>query len=172
MIDLHAELWRAMQLARDSRVEPGLAGLCFTHRLQWGFARVAFYGLERELYEPTDDGPSIAFIVPVVEDGDTIDLAAIDGNSEHVGTRLGLGRGLGLDTIEKARFGCCDLGLVRRPLDWLRDPLDTVYLFDLRDAVTAFDGVKEITCSTVDFADRVRHLFPPSQRSRILAPAP
>src|SRR5262249_50051482 len=135
MIDLHAELWRAMQMARDPRVQADFAGIGFTRRVPWGFARVEYFGLDREFYEPQPDGQALAFIVPVVEGGDTIDLAAIDGMTEHVGTRQGLGHGLGLDAVEKARFGCCDLGLHRGPLDWLRDPVDTVYLFDLRYAV-------------------------------------
>lgn len=169
MIDLHAEAWRAMRLARHPPIAAGFAAHEFTNRVSWGFARVEYFGHKRRFYVPRPDGPAMAFIVPVVEGGELIDLAAIDGHSQHVGTRQGLGHGLGIDAIEKARFGCCDLGLMRRPLDWLRDPVDTLYLFDLREVVVALDGVAEITCNTVDFADLVRQLFPPSQRSRILA---
>jgi hypothetical protein len=180
MIDLHAELWRATQMARDPRVEPGFAALGFTLRLQWGFGRVAFFGPEREFYEPADDGPSMAFIVPVVEGGDTIDLAAICGHTEHVGTRHGLGHGLGLDAIAKARMRGCDLLLVERPLTWLRRPveppqdwitnpiaIEAAYLFNLRHARVALEDVAEITCNTAGLCDRVRSLLPPSQRQRV-----
>ena len=87
---------------------------------------------------------------------------------------------------------CCDLTLVERPLDWVRDPWrlslgepelpDTIkpmppvrrieraaslYLFNLLEARTMLDGV-EFTCKGFSFFERVRALFPPSQRDRIL----
>jgi hypothetical protein len=196
-VNLHAELWRAMSFARAAAADdPKTANLlsCVLpfHGVQWGFDFVAFYGAERASYELQEDG-SPAIIVPVVEDGDTLDLCAIDPDSQHVGTRLGLSRGLGLDAITKARMGCCDLHLVERPLDWLRSPVvypadyargpvkvhgvyvprepvitERVYLFKLSDAVAALDGVGEFTCAGFEFAERVRALFPPWQRDRIL----
>lgn len=179
MIDLHSELLRAIRVVRDPRVEPDFAHLGFTPRVQWGFARVAFYGLDHEFYEPAEDGPSMAFIVPIVEGGETIDLAAIDGVTQHVATRQGLGHALGLDAIEKARFRCCDLLLVDRPLVWLKNPveypddwprdpitIEAVYLFNLREARVILEGL-DITCNTIELHDRVRSLLPPSQRQRV-----
>lgn len=119
-VDLDAELLVAMSRARDPRVEPDFAAQGFTRALHWGVARVEFYGLNRELYEPHDDGKSMSFIIPVVEGGDLVDLAAIDGNTQHLATRQGFGRALGADAIEKARWGQCALVLMRRPLEWLR----------------------------------------------------
>src|SRR5262245_32377707 len=59
--------------------------------------------------------------------GRIIDLAAIDQKTEHLATRLGVGKAFGVDVIEKARWGCCELKLYDRPLAWLRDPVDAVY---------------------------------------------
>jgi hypothetical protein len=167
MVDIHAELWRAVRFARalPPPVILGFAKQGFTRRIQWGFARVEFYGFERQLYEPAPDGRVMAFIVPVVEGGDTIDLCAIDPASQHVGTRLGVGRGLGLQAVEKARFGA-ELKLMGRPLDWLRDPVDSCYLFDLATLPVALDGVRVIACASLELSDRVAALLPPSQRNR------
>jgi hypothetical protein len=169
-VDIHAELWRAIRFAR-ALPPPVLLGFeeqGFGRRVQWGFARVSFYGLDGRYYEPQQDGRVLAFIVPVVEDGETVDLCAIDPASQHVGTRLGYGRGLGLPAIDKARLGY-DLGLMERPLDWLRDPVDTAYLFDLTQLPVALDGVREFTCNTVALGERARALLPPSQHKRVLA---
>jgi hypothetical protein len=87
--------------------------------LHWGFAVVEYYGLDRELYEPQPKGEP-AVIVPVIEDGDTVDLAAISLVNQHVGRRMGFSRGLGMDAIERARWGGCQLHLVPRPLTWVR----------------------------------------------------
>lgn len=167
--DLDGELLRAMRFARHAIVAPLFRGVGLSPRVQWGVSRVEFYGSERRLYEPSGWGPAMAFIVPVVEAGELIDLAAIDGLSQHVGQRLGHGHGLGLDAIEKARCGIGDLGLVERPLDWLRDPVGTVYLFALSEATSSFDGVREFSCKGLEFTERVRALFPPSRRASILA---
>jgi hypothetical protein len=166
-VDLHAEMWRAQRFARalPPPVILGFAEQGFTRRIQWGFARVSFYGFNRYLYEPALDGDVMAFIVPVVEGGDTIDLCAIDPDSQHVGTRMGFGRGLGLQAVEKARFGG-ELKLMGRPLDWLRDPVGSCYLFDLATVPIALDGVAVIACASLELSDRVAALLPPSQRNR------
>jgi len=65
-------------------------------------------------------------IVPVVADGDTVDLAAISLVNQRISTRLGYGRGLGLDAIERARWGGCILHLVHRPLVWMQRQADAV----------------------------------------------
>lgn len=169
-VDLHAELWRAMQFARHELVAPQLVDMRLSRHVQWGIARVEYYGPEGRRYEPRADGPAMSVIVPIVEGGDTIDLCAIELPSQRWATRLGLGHGLGFDAVEKARFGCCDLELVDRPLAWLRRPVDTAYLFDLREAPIALDGVAAITCSTIELTERVQAFFPPSRRSIILAP--
>src|SRR5215813_9630550 len=102
-----------MALAREPKVVAMFAGLDLpTTSLQWGFARVDYYDIGGKLYEPQEDGSGMAFIIPVVEDGELVDLAAIDGDTQHLGTRLGIGRAFGIDAIEKARFGCCSLHLI------------------------------------------------------------
>jgi hypothetical protein len=103
----------------------------------------------------------------VVEDGDTLDLVAIDPHSEHVGTRLGLGHGLGLDAIAKARSGGCVPLLVDRPLAWLRHPVDSVYLFNLATLDRALDGVAAFACTSIELSERVMALLPPSGRGRV-----
>ena len=168
-VDIHAELWRAICFVEA--LPPPLA-LAFaeqgiTRRVQWGFARVSYYGLDRRLYEPDREGRVLAFIVPVVEDGDTVDLCAIDPNTQHIGTRLGYGRGLGLQAVEHARFGET-LKLMARPLDWLRDPVGSVYLFDLATVMVALQGVSGIVCQDVELGQRVAALLPPSDRDRVL----
>lgn len=172
-VDLNAELARAVRFARalPPPVLLGFAELGYRrHLVQWGFARVDYYGHERRLYEPQDDGRVMAFVVPVVEVDELVDLAAIDPDTQHVGTRMGFGRGLGLQAIDKARMGY-HVGLMERPLDWLRDPVDTAYLFDLAEVRVAFDKVAEFTCATMALTDRVRSLLPPSDRKRVLGPS-
>jgi hypothetical protein len=166
-VDIHAELWRAIRFAKSlpPPLQLAFAEQGFSRRIDWGFARVAFYGRERRQYEPHPDGRVLAFIVPVVEAGDTVDLCAIDPDTQHVGTRLGYGRGLGLQAIDRARFGT-DLKLMGRPLDWLRDPVDSAYLFDLSTVEVALDGVEVIACADLELSDRVAAYLPPSQRNR------
>jgi hypothetical protein len=168
-VDIHAEIWRAIRFAKA--LPPPLArafaeqGL--TRRVQWGFARVSFYGLDRRLYEPDREGRVMALIVPIVEGDDTVDLCAIDPDTQHVATRLGYGRGLGLQAVDKARFGDT-LKLMARPLDWMRDPVGSVYLFDLATIMVALQGVSGIVCQDVAFGQRVAALLPPSDRDRVL----
>jgi hypothetical protein len=166
-VDLHAELWRAIRFveALPPPLALGFVEQGFTRRVQWGFARVSYFGRDGRFYEPHADGRVMAFIVPVVEGGDTVDLCAIDPASQHVGTRLGYGRGLGLPAIERARYGY-DLKLMARPLDWLRDPINSAYLFDLSTVEVALDGVKVIACATLELSDRVAAYLPPTQRDR------
>jgi hypothetical protein len=169
-VNLHAEMWRAIQLARHPPIAVAFAEQGFTRLVQWGFQRVSYFGPEGRSYEPQQDGNVMAFIVPVVEGGETIDLCAIDPRSQHVGTRLGLGRGLGLQAVDKARFGY-PLKLMARPLDWLRDPVGSCYLFDLGELRTALDGVQEIVCTDLEFAERAQSLLPPSESERVVVTA-
>ena len=41
-VDLHAELWRAMQFARHPKVAPMLAGMRLSRRIQWGLSRIEY----------------------------------------------------------------------------------------------------------------------------------
>jgi hypothetical protein len=159
--DLEAEFWRAIRFAKAS-------GIAFplSNRVQWGCARVEFYG--NKLYEPRPDGAVMAFIAPVVEGGDLIDLCAIDSFNNRCAQRAGYGKGLGLDVIEKARQRCCELRLVETPMAWLRWPVDSVYLFDLASVAVTLDGVPVIACETLELSDRVAALLPPSQRQRAM----
>jgi hypothetical protein len=177
MTDLEREFVRAIAFAKAAEKKLG-ASFEFTAHVQWGFARIEWWGVERSLYEPYDDGSALAVIAPVVEGGDLFDHAAIDPFSQHVGLRLGVGHGLGLDAVEKARCRLCDLHLVERPLSWLRFPwatnvetqlpIEAVYLMKLSEADMALDRVHQITCASADFALRVQSLLPPSKRSSVV----
>jgi hypothetical protein len=161
-VDLSAEFWRAIRFVKAAGAkDPRL--LWPIQRVQFGFARVEFYGLG--LYEPDPGGRVMAVIAPVVEDGELIDLCAIDPYTQHIGTRLGYGRGLGLPAVDKARMGY-ELKLKARPLDWLRDPVDSCYLFDLATVQAALDGVAVIACADLEHSDRVAAFLPPSERHR------
>lgn len=176
--DLEREFSRAIRFAKAASSKLGDFG--FSHRTQWGFGRVEWWGTDRRYYEPYDDGQTLAVIAPVVEGGELIDLAAIDPFSQHVGQRIGLGHALGLDAVEKARMRCCCLQLVERPLEWLRSspsinvefqqPDEAVYLLRLADVEAVLRDVPQILCTTVEFAERVQSLLPPSQRDRVVLP--
>jgi len=161
IVDLEAEFGRAIRLAKASGVAFPLS-----NRVQWGCARVEFYG--HKLYEPKPDGTWMAFIAPVVEGGELIDLCAIDSFNNRSAQRFGYGKGLGLDVVEKARMRCCELRLVETPMEWLRWPVDSVYLFDLSTVAIMLDGVPVIACETLALSDRVAALLPPSERQRAM----
>jgi hypothetical protein len=161
MIDIEREFWRAISTAKKSGID-----FPFSRRIQWGVALVQFYGNDRRRYEPQPDG-EWAFIAPVVEGGDLIDLCAIDGRNGHWATRQGFGHGLGIDAIENARWGTNDLWVMATALEWLHQPVDAVYLFDLTKAEVVFDGVREITCRSRVMAERIAANLPPSTRDRV-----
>lgn len=161
LIDIEAEFWRAICARRAFKLDWSP----LSNAVQWGVGRVEFYGAQRELYELKADGRCMAFIVPVVEAGELVDLCAIDSATNHCAQRLGLGHGLGIDAIEKGRMGD-DLTLYGKPMDWLIDPVDSVYLFNLDTVQIALAGVKVIACADLALADRVAALLPPSQRDR------
>jgi hypothetical protein len=164
MPDLDLELARAVNFARKATQTIPLP---ISRRwVQWGLARVSFFGFDRQCYEPDPGGDVLAFIAPVVEGGELIDLAAIDARNDHVGWRCDLGHGLGLDVVEKARQRCCELRLVETAMAWLADPRDAVWLRDLSELPMALDGVEVIACANLPLADRVAVLLPPSERSR------
>lgn len=182
MTELEREFERAIRFAKQPRPGAMLATLGLSNAVQWGAAMVSWWGDERRHYEPYEDGKSWALIAPVVEGGELIDLAAIELPNQHIGTRLGLGHGLGFDAIERARCGVSevagaleehqqlfergDLLLVERPLSWLRAPVDAVYLFNLSSLLSALDGVPQFDCDNVELWERVNALLPPSQRQR------
>jgi hypothetical protein len=163
-IDLHRELLHAMQRARDSdkprRVRPMLDVLDVSPKLIscWGVATIETFGPGRAFYQPVEDG-RWALIVGVVEAGDLIDLCAIDLETQHVGTRLGLGKALGLDEIGRCRWEGHELQLVDKPLAWLRQPVDSAYLIDWTVAAFTLADVHLIWCSSVAFAEHVQRAF-------------
>lgn len=165
MPSLHAEMWHAMRFARAPELKPKLASLQLSPRMQYGLAWVDYYGLQRELYEPVIGSSYAALVVPIVEQGDTIDLAAIHLPTEHIGLRVGYGQGLGMDAVERARYGF-DLKLYDRPLAWARDPANSCYLFNLSSLRVQLDGVATIACANLALADRVAALLPWSERKR------
>jgi hypothetical protein len=163
-IDLHRELQQAMHRARDSakphRVRPMLDVLCVSPKLItcWGVATIETFGPGRAFYQPAEDG-RWALIVGVVEAGDLIDLCAIDLETQHVGTRLGLGKALGLAEIDRCRWEGPELQLVDKPLAWLRQPVDSAYLIDWTVAAFTLADVHQIWCNSVAFAERIQSAF-------------
>jgi hypothetical protein len=148
----------------QAELELGIAPLA----LPWCFDRVEFLGPERAWYQPCEDGPACV-IVPVIEDGCAVDLAAIDLETQHVGTRLGIGRALGLDAIDDVRWNGGVLHLVE-PLDWLREPAAAACIIDWRSAAFTLADLDrptttlacrpiEVRCSTFALAARVERAF-------------
>lgn len=163
-IDLHRELLHAMQRARDPdkprRVRPMLDVLGVSPKLIscWGDSTIETFGPGRAFYKPAEGG-RWALIVGVVEAGDLIDVCAIDLETQHVGTRLGLGKALGLDEIDRCRWEGRELRLVDEPLAWLRQPVDSAYLIDWTVAAFTLADVASINCGSVAFAERVERAF-------------
>ena len=167
----HIEHWRAMRFARDALVRPILERLGISPKAPpCGIGRVEFFGPAGAYYLPCEDGPAFAIIVPVVEFGDTIDLAAIDLETQHVATRLGIGKALGLDDIDRARWDGGRLNLFDKPLDWLREPEAAACIIDWKVAaftlanldhpVTALAGEPiEVLCSSFALAERIERAF-------------
>jgi len=160
MFDIEAEFWRAIRFAKASGV-----AFPFSRRVQWGAARVEFYG--DRLYEPSPSGEWLAFIAPVVEGGELIDLCAYHSVNNRTAQRFGYGKGLGLDALERARMRCCDLRLMSTVADWLRSPVDAIYLFNIAQLATLLDGVPAFTCDSLELAERAAAYLPPSERSRV-----
>ena len=147
------------------------AVLCISPKVpQWRIGRVEFFGRDRAYYQPCEDGPAFAVIVPVVEFGDTVDLAAIDLETQHIATRWGLGKALGLDAIDDVRWNGGTLTLLDKPLDWLREPEAAACLIDW--SIAAFtlanldhpttklaDNPIEVRCSSLALAERIARAF-------------
>ena len=158
-IDLHAELRCAMRFARHPEVASMLAGLRLSQRIQWGLSRIEYLEGSRAYYVPRSDGAAFALIVPVVEFGDTIDLAAIALPSQRVASRLGIGTALGLDNIDAARWNGTDLKLVGSPLAWLREPVGAAFIVNWSIAGFTLADVSSISCNSLGLAARVEEAF-------------
>jgi hypothetical protein len=165
-IDLHRELLHAMQRARDPdkprRVRQMLDVVGVSPKLIscWGVATIETFGLGRAFYQSAEDG-RWALIVGVVEGGDLIDLCAIDLETQHVAARLGLGKALGLDDIDKVRWEGCDLQLFDRALAWLREPVGSAIILDWSIATFTLAnlGSARVRCSSLALAERVEQAF-------------
>jgi hypothetical protein len=131
----------------------------------WRIGRVEFFGPDRAWYQPCEDGQG-AVVIPVIEFGKEIDLAAIDLATQHVATRLGVGKALGLDNIDSVRWNGGTLTLVERPLDWLREPAAAACIIDWKQAAftladldrpttTLADRPIEVRCSSLALAERI-----------------
>jgi hypothetical protein len=163
VIDIEGEFWRAIRFAAASGIPVPLS-----NHVQWGAAAVSLYGDGGELYEPDQNGKLLALIAPVVEGGELLDLCAIDDRTRHCAQRMGLGMGLGFDAIERARCGTSELRLVSHAVAWLRRPVDSLYLFDLRVVGPALAGIKQFTVDSIELGERVLALLPPSQHGRVV----
>jgi hypothetical protein len=168
-IDLHRELLHAMQRARDPdsprRVRQMLGVLGVSPKLIscWGVATVETFGPGRAFYQPAEDG-RWALIVGVVEAGDLIDLCAIDLETQHVGTRLGLGKALGLDDVDRCRWEGRALQLLDEPLAWLRNPVGSAFIIEWRVADFTLADLEPtkvtVLCSSLALAERVERAHP------------
>lgn len=158
-------------LSREEAERLAAREICISPKApQCRIGRVEFFGPDRAYYQLRKDGPAFAVIVPIVEFGDTVDLAAIDLETQHVATRLGLDKALGLDNIDHARWNGGTLTLVDKPLDWLREPeaaafvldwkMATFTLADLdRPVTTLADQPIEVRCSSLALAERIARAF-------------
>jgi hypothetical protein len=161
-ISLDAELVTAMRAARYLPAWSILAPLRISAQApQWGLARIEFIDAERRFYAPRDGDGRLALIVAVVEFGDTVDLAAIDLDSGHVATRLGIGTALGLDVIDRSRWECLRFQLFDNALDWLRDPLTGAFIIAWDRVTIALTDLGEIPvdCASAELARRVHCAF-------------
>jgi len=158
MAYLDAELWRAMSRANDSRVWDMLAFLALPRTIQWGIGRIELFN-NRRFYQPAPDGRVFALIVPMVENGDTIDLAAIMLPERHAATRLGIGAALGLDVIDLARWHQRTLHLVNDPLRWLRAPASCAFIVDWTRAPFLLDGIGKVLCNSIELGERIGLAF-------------
>jgi hypothetical protein len=162
---IESELWPAIQRARHHLVAPLLAGLGISPKLKtsWGIARVELFGPGRAYHQPAEDG-AFALIMAVVEFGDLADLAAIELPSQHTATRLGLGKALGLDDIDRARWDGGRLNLVDKPLEWLREPEGAACIIDWSVADFTLADLEpakvEVWCSSLALAERVEQVRP------------
>ena len=136
-----------------------LARLRLPRRIQWGLSRIEYLEGSRAYYVPRSDGVAFALIVPVVEFGDTIDLAAIALPSQRVASRLGIGKALGLDAIDAARWNGTDLQLVDSPLAWMRDLDDRAFIVDWKIAAFTLADVSSVSCNSLGLATRVEAAF-------------
>jgi hypothetical protein len=170
--DLEAELLSATQCAQhrcvarmleDLRVSPKLVAIVGI----WG--GVEFFGPAHAYWQPCEGG-AFALIVGVVEAGDLVDLAAIELPTQHVATRLGFGRALGFDTIDRVRWNGGVLRLVEKPLDWLRIPDGAAFIInwraaaftlaDLDQPVTTLATERiEVRCSSLALGERIERAF-------------
>jgi hypothetical protein len=153
--DLHAELHRANQRARHPRLD--ITALRASPKLAtaWGVAPVEFFG---RFYQPAEDR-HWALIVAVVEDGDLVDLCAVDLESRRTGTRLGFGRVLGFDALGRARREGHTIYLREHVLDWLRKPDAAACVLDWAQAphlLNADLGDWRLRCASRNLSQRVR----------------
>jgi hypothetical protein len=166
-VDLEAELWAAIERSRHPKLAQALAGLRISAKLRtvWGVGRCEFFGRSNSYYQPAEDGRR-AVIVGVIEQGNLVDLAAADLATDDVATRLGIGRALGLDEIDRVRFNGGVLNLVERSFQWLRAPVSSACILDWRTAafkLTDLDHPStslaiepiEVHCSSLALAELV-----------------
>jgi hypothetical protein len=178
-VDLDAELVAAMECIRPRgggyRLLPQFERFGFSWKFSaWGIGRVRFD--RHGLYEPDPDAGERAWIVGVVDCGELIDLAAFRATDHRPATRCGVGLALGVDLLERNRWHAIDgerpvTRLFPDVLDWLRDPVGGVHVFDLRRAreMRLFDPRDTLDCVTAEYRQRVRRaLEVPNKLPRLL----
>jgi hypothetical protein len=168
MCNLHAELHRANLHSRNRMVDGLLATLVSPKlRTVVGIDHVEIYDGH---YTPLAGG-SFGLIIGVVEFGDLVDLAALDLDSERIGTRLGVGRALGHDALDYARHNGTTVYLRERVVDWLHEPDAAAFILDwsLAGPLLGADiGDWRLRCASWDLAHVVAKVLDrPLPRPRI-----
>jgi hypothetical protein len=117
----------------------------------WGCEHVSTDG---PYYSPAPDGAP-AVILPAFQDGELVDLVAVDLLTRAARTRLGIAACLGFDSIERARFSGERLRLYDDPLRWFCVGMRGAVLLDWTAARIALGDVQQISCSSDALAEKL-----------------
>jgi GNAT superfamily N-acetyltransferase len=119
----------------------------------WGFDAVV---PEDGTFRPagSDEAGHQAVIVPAVDDGIVVDLAAQGLNSGRMLSRLGAATVIGSDEIERARQSDDALIVFNNATSWLRGHTRGVVVLNWQEAGRELEGVETLFCRK-DLAQRL-----------------
>ena len=150
---LLGELNRATRLARDTQLQDALAACHLTTKASsWGLEYVEFHAL---FYEPSQQAGDAALIVPVLDDGELVDLVACRLSDRRIATRCGNARVLGGEWIDAAVEKGWLLPLHSDPCGWLCNGRRGAVIVDWSRASAILDGVEALVCTSRSLAARV-----------------
>ena len=120
-------------------------GLADVRAPVWGFDAVV---PEEDTYRPAraDEDGHQAVIVPAVDDGIVVDLAAQGLNSGRMLSRLGAATVIGSDEIELARQSDDALIVFNNATSWLRGHTRGVVVLNWQEAGRELEGVETLFC--------------------------